>query len=161
MNAMFPAAKLEAERMGESEPGEEHLVLAALELPEGSARRAFERIGVDPGAFRLAISKQHDDALRAAAAKALDESSDDESTSKPDLSFSVMRTSPSAQMVFRKVVELVSEENSPLYGAFVVMVAAGIEQGKTTQALRSMGVEPADLVDAARAEVDALEAEDD
>ena len=160
MNAMFPAAELEAKRLGEKEPGEEHLVLAALELPEGSARRAFERIGVDPVAFRMAIAKQRNDALRAADIAAVREDVD-ESAPKPDLSFTVARTSPSAQMVFKKVVDLVREEKSPLYGAYVVMVAAGIEQGKTAGALRSMGVDTGALVEAARAEIDALDAADD
>jgi len=160
MNAMFPAAELEAKRLGEKAPGEEHLVLAALELPEGSARRAFERIGVDPVAFRMAIAKQRNDALRAAGIAALDEDVE-ENAPKPDLSFAVTRTSPSAQMVFKKVVELVRKEKSPLYGAYVVMVAAGIEQGKTAGALRSMGVDADALVEAARAEIDALEAADD
>jgi ATP-dependent Clp protease ATP-binding subunit ClpA len=160
MNAMFPAAELEAKRLGEKEPAEEHLVLAALELPEGSARRAFERIGADPVAFRMAIAKQRNDALRAAEIAALDEDVE-ENTPKPDLSFAVTRTSPSAQMVFKKVVELVPTENSPIYGAYIVMVAAGIEQGKTAEALRSMGVDTDALIDAARAEIDALEDADD
>ncbi|MGZ8476106.1 MAG: Clp protease N-terminal domain-containing protein, partial [Candidatus Limnocylindria bacterium] len=37
-------AEVEARAMGEAEPGAEHLLLAALDLPDGSARRAFERL---------------------------------------------------------------------------------------------------------------------
>jgi ClpA/ClpB-like protein len=44
-------------------PGAEHLLLAALELPDGTARRAFERVGADPNALRQAIEEQHAEAL--------------------------------------------------------------------------------------------------
>ncbi len=54
-----------ARRAGESQPGAEHLLLSALEMPEGSARRAFERVGADPDGFAPAVSAQHADALRA------------------------------------------------------------------------------------------------
>ncbi len=158
MNALFPAAELEAKRMGVKKPGTEHLVVAAVELPEGSARRAFERAGVDPGEFRVGIVRLRDDSTRTAGGAHIDDP--DEGTPEPEPSLMPTRKSPSAQTVFKAVVDLVREEKSPLYGAFVVMVAAGDSYGTTAQVLRSMGVDPAVLVAAARAEIDALEAAD-
>jgi len=165
MNALFPGAELEARRVGQKVPGAEHLVLAALELPEGSARRSFESVGADPGAFQAAIVAQRDAALRDAARRAArsepgDEESD-EDTPAPAQILMPVRTSPTAQAVFKEVVDLVRKEKAPFYGAYIVMVAAGIEQGTTARALRSMGVDLAALADATRAEIDALEAADD
>lgn len=64
MSTLFPAAERAALAMGESEPGAEHLILAALDLPDGSAARAFERVGADPLGFREAVAAQHEQALR-------------------------------------------------------------------------------------------------
>ncbi|MFN7027645.1 MAG: Clp protease N-terminal domain-containing protein [Pseudorhizobium sp.] len=46
------------------EPGAEHFLLAALDLPDGTARLAVERLGVTPSDLRHAINQQYDDALR-------------------------------------------------------------------------------------------------
>ncbi len=153
VNALFPAAELEAKRMGVKTPGAEHLVLAAVELPEDSARRAFERAGVDPGAFRVAIVRLRDDDVRASAGGAGGDP--DEKTPDPAPSLMPTRTSPSASTVFKRVVELVRKEKSPLYGAYIVMVAADDSYGTTARVLRSMGIDPTALAAAARAEIDA------
>ena len=160
MNALFPGAELEARRMGVKVPGAEHLVLAALELPEGSARRSFESVGADPGAFQVAIVAQRDRTRRAAAVEAIDDASDDDAPEPPQILMPT-RTSPKAQDVFREVVDLARKEASPLYGAYIVMVAASTDHGKTAGALRAIGVDPAALADAARAEIDALKVADD
>ncbi len=65
MNRLFTAAEKEAALVGEADYGTEHLILAAFDLPDGSAARAFKRVGVDPRAFRKAINDQHTEALRA------------------------------------------------------------------------------------------------
>lgn len=64
MGRLFPAADAAALADGETEAGAEYLVIAALDLPDGSARRAFERAGADPDAFSGAVRAQHGDALR-------------------------------------------------------------------------------------------------
>ena len=53
-----------ANAAGQNEPGAEHLVLSALELPDGTARKAFERIHADPDGFLAAITRQYEDALQ-------------------------------------------------------------------------------------------------
>src|SRR5665809_73606 len=65
IKALLLGAEDQARAAGESQPGAEHLLLSALELPEGSGRRAFERAGADPDELRPAIERQHADALRA------------------------------------------------------------------------------------------------
>jgi len=155
MNALFPAAEREAIAMGESEPGPEHLILAALDLPDGSAARAFLRIGADPLGFEKAVASQHEQALRSVGIAAPDE----------DLSDSIpvsikrrglFRSKGSAQQVFGRVVKLVRKERSQLYGAYIVMVASEMEAGTVVGALGHMGVEPLALAAAARQELDTL-----
>ena len=153
MNALFPAAELEAKRMGARKPGTEHLVVAAIELPEGSARRAFQRAGIDPGEFRVGIVRLRDDSVRASGDASNEEQG--EGTPEPKPSLMPTRTSPSAETVFKAVVDLVRKEKSSLYGAYMVMVAADDSYGTTARVLRSMGVDPAVLVAACRAEIDA------
>ncbi len=72
INRLLGGAEAEARRKGESLPGAEHLLLAALALPEGSARRAFERVGADPDRLADAIAAQHADALAAIGIEAPD-----------------------------------------------------------------------------------------
>jgi hypothetical protein len=49
---------------GQKEPGAEHFVLMALELPDGTARNASKRISADPGSFHAAIDRQYVEALQ-------------------------------------------------------------------------------------------------
>ena len=65
------AAEQHANTDGRKEPGAEHFVLAALESPDGTARKAFEHIRVDPNSFRAAIA-QHGEAVRALRAMGAD-----------------------------------------------------------------------------------------
>lgn len=64
IKALCLAAEQHANTDGQKEPGAEHFVLAALESPDGTARRAFEDIRVDPNGFRAAAA-QHGVAVRA------------------------------------------------------------------------------------------------
>lgn len=63
------ALSLDAERRalreGQRHPGAEHYMLAALDLPDGSARRVFARLGADPEAYREALANRHTSALNA------------------------------------------------------------------------------------------------
>src|SRR5918992_3618396 len=44
--------------------GAEHFLLAAIDLPDNTARLAFREVGADAAAFRDAISAQYGEALR-------------------------------------------------------------------------------------------------
>lgn len=153
MNRLFTLAETEAQRAGEAEPGAEHLLLAAVDLPDGSARRAFERVGVDPAALREAIASQHDDALRAVGVEAPTDALDAPSAVLPRGPY---RSKGSAQTLFQRVTELVRSERSPLYGAWFVLAATETEHGTTARALRRLGIDPDDLARAAHAELEAI-----
>lgn len=140
-----------AGEMGDALPGAEHLLLAALDLPDGTARRAFERIAVDPAGLAAAITAQHDDALRAAGV-------DVDSAAHLDVPApsgrGVFHATPSGQAVFQRAVE-VSGTSKPrrLLGAHVVLAVAEMEHGSAARALRLMGVDRQQLAAAARAEL--------
>jgi ATP-dependent Clp protease ATP-binding subunit ClpA len=153
MKELFTLAEAEAQRAGESEPGAEHLLLAAVDLPDGSARRAFDRVGIDPEALRDAIAGQHDDALRSVGVEATGEGIAVPPAAPPRGPY---HSKGSAQTLFQRVTELVRSERSPLYGAWFVLAATESEHGTTARALRRLGIEPDDLAAAARAELDAL-----
>jgi hypothetical protein len=54
--------------MGAVSPGPEHLLLSALGMDDGTARRAFARVGADADGFAVAVAAGHDAAFRATPA---------------------------------------------------------------------------------------------
>lgn len=153
MAALFAAAEEEAARAGEPMPAAVHLLLAALGLPEGSARRAFERAGADPDRFRRAVDDQHADALRSVGLEPSDEAIDAH-LPPPGRPRGPLRTTASAQELFQQVAAVARAERSEIRGAHVVLVAAGAEGGTTVRALRHMGIDLVQMQAAARAELD-------
>lgn len=154
MGRLFPAADAAALADGGTATGAEYLVIAALDLADGSARRAFERAGADPDEFAGAVRAQHSEALRSVGMQPLnDELLDDH---QPELTepTGLIKAAPSATKLFGKVVKLVHKERSQLYGVYIVLVTAKAEHRTTVRALRHMGVDPDDLAQAARAELD-------
>lgn len=151
IRALLGDAERLAHEAGEAEPGAEHLLLAALALPDGTARRAFERLGADPDGLPAAIEAQHLDALHAVGVD-LGPGGGVDSPLPP--ARGPYRSSPSAQAAFRRAVEL-SAVPAPrrLQGAHVVAAVAELEHGTVPRALRRMGVEPVRLGAAARQEV--------
>ena len=150
---------LEAERLanaeGQHEPGAEHLMLAAMGLDDGTARRAFERVGADPFRFRDAIDKQYADALGSVGLKLAPglEVNCTPAAVAPGQGLDQAKPSVTA------VVKRLSDESAlqvpahPLLGAHVILAAAHAEHTTAVRALRAMGVEPRALAEAARAEI--------
>jgi ATP-dependent Clp protease ATP-binding subunit ClpA len=150
INALLAGADAEARRMGDASPGPEHLLLAALAMEDGTARRAFLRAGADPDAVAPAIAAQHDDALRAIGVEPveLDPVDVDAGPAK-----GVFRATAAAQRAFQAAVTLSKQvKPSRLLGAHVVVAVTEIEQGTAARTFQAMGVDPRALGDAARAE---------
>lgn len=59
------AAEACARQAGQARPGSEHFLLAALGLPDGSAARAFDALGLSAQAFGEALQAQRQQALAA------------------------------------------------------------------------------------------------
>jgi ATP-dependent Clp protease ATP-binding subunit ClpA len=146
---LLEGAEAEANRAGESMPAAEHLLLAALELPDGTARRAFERVGADPGALRQAIEDQHAEALRAIG---IDADTAELAGPTAPLANGVYRSSGSAQSAFQAAGTLARKTRSQLVGAHVVLAIADMEHGTAVRALRARGIDIDALAAAAREE---------
>lgn len=127
------------------EPGAEHFLLAALDLPDGTARLAFERAGAEPDALKAAIERQYGDALQSIGLTA---------DALPDMPVSAhsgaYHAAPSGQAVMQELAEA-RRDHAPLLGAHVVSIVAGLPQGVAPRALRALGVDPASLKSSADA----------
>ncbi|MGZ8481108.1 MAG: Clp protease N-terminal domain-containing protein [Candidatus Limnocylindria bacterium] len=153
-------AEVEARAMGEAEPGAEHLLLAALDLPDGSARRAFERLSVDPEALRPAIVDQQAEALVALGIDAdRARSLSAPAPLDPPTGRGVYRSGVSAQEAFQAATRLASRDGPfTLSGAHVVAAVAGMEHGTAARVLGVLGIDRAALAAAAEQELQAARA---
>lgn len=157
IKALLEGAEAESRRAGESMPGAEHLLLAALALPDGTARSAFARIGADADAVRQAIAAQHSEALRAIGITDVgDESLDGEPIGTMPPAIGVFRATAPAQAAFRASVDLAkSRRPSRLVGAHVVAVIAEMEHGTAARTLDALGIDRSALAASARLEFEA------
>jgi ATP-dependent Clp protease ATP-binding subunit ClpA len=153
---LLSGAEDAALRAGESQPGVEHLLLSALELPDGAARRAFARVGADPDELAPAIAGQHADALRAMGIDPPDEESLTPATGTKRTRW--YRSNASLQTAFQKAGDLAREDGTWFNGAHVVAAVAGMEHGTAARALRAMGVDRGQLAAAAASEARAAPA---
>ena len=153
-------AETEARAMGVAEPGAEHLLLAAIGLPDGSARRAFERAGADPEALRGAIVEEQAAALvgigfEAEHARSLSAPAPLE----PPTGRGVYHAAVSAQEAFQAASALAAKDGRfRLSGAHVVAAVARMEHGTAARVLGVLGVHREALVRAAEEELETLRA---
>jgi ATP-dependent Clp protease ATP-binding subunit ClpA len=154
VSALCQGAERHANAEGQHEPGAEHFLLAALELPDGTARRAFERVHSDPSRLRQAIKQQYEQALHHLGfnTTGLDEG-DDDAASIPTTT-GLYRAAPSGQAIVQALQALRGRDpHKPLLGAHVVELVADMERGVAARSLQGMGIERGLLRAAARAEV--------
>lgn len=144
---------------GQKDPGAEHFVLSALTLPDGTARKAFLRMHADPDNFRAAITQQYEDALQnLGIAVPHGEETSDEAAPVP-ANKGLYKSQASAQALMQKltreimVKEQAADSAAPLLSAHVVLAAASAEYGVAPRAFRAMGIDPAQLAEAATAEI--------
>lgn len=124
------------------EAGAEHFLLAALELPDNSARRAFEAVGADPAAFRSAVHRQYESALAGMGMafpgpEALPRRK------------GIYNASASGRVVMNNLA-VHRKAHNPLLAAHVVEAVATMEQGVAARALQDMGLDRNALAAAAR-----------
>ena len=154
----FGAEKL-ANANGQKEPGAEHFVLAALELPDGTARKAFERIHANPNSFRNAIAQQYEDALQNIGIALPHGVTITDEATPVSTGTGPYKTQSSAQALMQTltreimVKEQKADSAAPLLGAHVILAAAAAQYGVAVRAFRTMGVDPTKLAEAARAEI--------
>lgn len=152
IKALCLAAERHANADGQKEPGAEHFVLAALESPDGTARKAFEQIGTDPGGFAAAIARQHVDALQAVGIEVPPGMGDTTVAVPP--STGAYQTQASAHTMMQLLARQQKDNaGAPLLSAHVLVAATSAQHGVALRALKAMGVSPQALAEAARAEI--------
>jgi ATP-dependent Clp protease ATP-binding subunit ClpA len=143
-----------ARDMGEEEPGAEHLLLAAIGLPDGSAGRVLGSLGVDPDRIHAALRDEQADALVAAGVpRERAEAMADPTPLGPGGAPILYGAGPSAREVFQEAGRLARSAKQRLAGAHVVAAVAGLERGTMPRVLERLGVDRHRLADAARAEL--------
>lgn len=153
INALLAGAEREARRRGQDLPGPEHLLLSAVELSDGTAARALDRFGVDAASLRAAIDQVHTDALADMGIQAPRPPDDNARAGLSGPASGAFRSTPQARQVFRDAVTLSkSGARSRLLGAHVVAAVCALEQGTGVRALHALGVDRAQLREAALAE---------
>lgn len=131
-----------AREHGVEEPGAEHLLLAAIELPDGTATRALAAVGVDDETVRLALRSGEVDALVTAGvprdrAEALAIPTPLGSGGKPIL----YGAGPSAREAFQDAGARARAAGQRLTGAHVVAAVAALHRGAVAAALGRLGIE--------------------
>jgi ATP-dependent Clp protease ATP-binding subunit ClpA len=148
----------EAERisreMGQEEPGAEHLLLAAAQLPDGSGARALARAGTDAARISEGLVREQADALVTAGvaretAEQLAVPTPLGSAGAPIL----YGAGPSAREAFRTATDLARGARRPLAGAHVVAAVAAMERGTAARVLERLGIDRRALADAAEQEL--------
>jgi hypothetical protein len=147
MNLLFTAAEKESQAAGDDRPGPEHLVLAALGLPDGTARRAFDAAGVSEAAYRAAVDAVHAHALSAIGITAPPAPSP---LSVPAPRGAFRLTDPGQRVFHAAVAATKQSKRVPLRGAHILLAACELTQGPFPRALAHLGVDPTTLADAAR-----------
>lgn len=132
-------AERHANQDGEREPGLEHFVLAACDLPDGSAKEALARFGKTPGDFRQAVTQQYADALAHVGIAA------------PDLAAAPVapikgpyRAKPQVGELMNRLCEP-DRAGAPVRGADVLAAVACFEQGVAARSFARMGIGLAEL----------------
>jgi len=143
-----------AREMGEEEPGAEHLLLSAIDLPDGSAGRALASMGVDADGIRAALRDEQADALVAAGLpRETAATMADPTPLGPAGTPLLYGAGPTARDVFQEAGRLARSSKQRLAGAHVVIAIAGLERGTMPRVLDRLGVDRQQLADAGRAEL--------
>ncbi len=137
IKALLEAAETHAQKDGETAPGAEHLLLAAFDLPDGTARQAFQLLDADPDDFRNAIARQRKKALQSIGVT-LDVPQAADMIESAD-SKGLYDAAPSGQDIMKSLAAH-RNDHAPLLGAHIVMEVALSRLGVTARALSEMGL---------------------
>ncbi len=154
VKALLTSAEKYANEAGQKQPAAEHLVLAALDLPDGTARRTFERLQCDPTAFKTAIEQQYRDALHQVGIELPVETTMDALAAPPAYPKGLFQAQPSAQALMKVLAhDVMRDATTPLLGAHVILSATKAQFGVVIRAVKTMGIDRVSLANAACAEL--------
>lgn len=148
MNVLLPAAERLARDEGIDQPGAEHLLLAAVDLPDGVAATALREAGVEPDDLSAAVAAQHDEALRSVGIVADDNAISASLPSAPRPA-GAYRAQGSLQTAFQHAVALAKADRTSVNSGHVLLATTEAEHGTVARALEHLGVDRALLRSAA------------
>jgi ATP-dependent Clp protease ATP-binding subunit ClpA len=155
IKALCLQAEQYALRDQQRQPGAEHFLLAALDLPDDTAKQAFAAIGADAATLRSAITRQYEAALRSVGV-------DPQVTGANDLVEQPLQpqdglydASASGKEVMQSLAEN-RQAHHPILSAHVVAVVATMKHGVAARALRTMGIDADQLRSAAEKVVNGM-----
>jgi hypothetical protein len=132
----------------------EHFVLAALELPDGSARRVFDRLGLTAEAFREALRQRHRAALAAAGVSDGQIAASERDVPPLPKPKGLYQSAPSAESVLKGLSALRKRGVvGPLIGVHVLEVVVAMAEATTMGAFRLLERDPASVLAAIRSEM--------
>ena len=146
---LLTTAEHEARAGGDERPGAEHLLLAASEVGDASARNALARWDASPDRIRAAIVTVHEHALAGLGLDPASAASVAPIEAAPPRAY---RSDANAQAVFTRAGTLArASRPRGLRTAHVLLAVAESEAGTARRVLRELEIEPEELVDAANA----------
>jgi hypothetical protein len=132
-----------AERIANAEyqtaPGAEHFVLAALELPDGSAARVLAKLGLTAVDFAEAVRQTHRVALEAAGVDADHIHGSEHDVPPLPAAREIYNAAPSGQAVLKGLAALRKRGTGRLTGVQVLEVVSAMQHGPTTRAFALLG----------------------
>ncbi|MFJ8744790.1 Clp protease N-terminal domain-containing protein [Embleya sp. NPDC127516] len=150
MKRLLTGAEEQARALGEDTPGPEHLLLAALALPDDSARTALAASGVTVEDVRRVLAESHAAALRSVGI----DTDSIPAVSPAPAPRGPYRASGSANEVFQRAVAIAkSERPGKLRTAHVLIAVAELEHGTAARVLRNLEIDRPTLIAAAHAAV--------
>ena len=154
IKTLCEAAERIAHAEHQSAPGAEHFVLAALELPDGSAARVFAKLGLTAEGFREAVRATHRAALAAVGVGADQIRGSERDVPPLPEPKEIYNAAPSGEAVLKGLSALRKRGVSgPLIGAHVLDVVSAMQHGTTRRAFQSMGRDAATVQSAIQSEM--------
>ena len=152
ISQLCTAAEKWAQAEGQSQPGAEHFLLATFDLPDGSARRVFERLQKNPDELPLAIHQQYADALQNLGIDGSQLPSA-KSSAPASSGYRLYKAQPSGQAVMQALAKLrQGPQSRPLQGSDMLLVISQMQHGVAARALRKMGIDLTQLAQEAQQE---------
>ena len=154
IKTLCEAAERIANEEQRREPAAEHFVLAALELPDGSAQRVFAHLGLTGAQFRDALREEHRAALRAAGVGEADIARSETDVPPLPRSGELYSATASGEAVLKGLAALRKRGiTGPLVGVHVLEVVLAMQHGPTLRAFGSLGRNGASVGAAIRQEM--------
>jgi ATP-dependent Clp protease ATP-binding subunit ClpA len=142
IRALLEAAERESAAMGEPDPGAEHVVLAALALPDHTAADVLAELGVDAARLRAAVGRVHTEAL---ATLGITQPPAPSPIPTP-INRGVYRSKGSTRDLLTATAEARKDLRAKRFtSAHVLVGASTLEHGTLPEALHHLGIDAATL----------------